>query len=222
VRLFGAGSDEWRTVVGVATNIAQNDRLRQSVEPVVYVPFRQQPSRAMFVVARTRVPPETLINEWRRQVSELDSQLFTTPRPLASLLNDAYQYRGTTGGMFLVCAAMALLLAAVGLYTVTMDSVSRRVKEMGVRVAVGATPADISRLIARQGFVRLALGLAIGVPASLAVNRMLANTLVQVSAADPATYVAVCLLLSLATALGCWTPARRAMRIDPVVALRSQ
>jgi predicted permease len=222
IRLFGAGSEDWRTVVGVVGNVAQNDATRQTIDPVVYVPHRQVPAPGMFVVARTRVAPETLVNDWRREVAALDSNLLATPTPLSQLLADTYQYRGITGAMFLVCAAIALLLAAVGLYAVMMHSVNQRTKEIGVRMAIGATTGDISRLVFRQGLFTLGVGLALGIATSMVVNRILVTSLVQVSPSDPGTYAVVCLLLTTATALGCWVPARRAMRVDPVLALQSQ
>jgi putative ABC transport system permease protein len=176
----------------------------------------------VFVVAKTRVDPDTLTNDVRREVGNLDSNLLATPRSLASLLSESYQYRGITGAMFLVCAAIALLLASIGLYAVMMHSVSQRTKEIGVRMAVGASAGDIRRLVFRQGVVTLGLGLAIGIAVSVGVNRILVTSLVQVSPVDPGTYAVVCLLLAAATALGCWVPARRAMRVDPVLALQAR
>ena len=222
LRLAGA-SDEWMTVVGVVGNIAQNDRMRQTIDPVVYLPFRQSSSASMAVFARTRVPPSTLVTDVRREIRAMDSELIPSqPQSLTDILAESYQYRGISGAMFLLCAVIALLLAAIGLYAVIMHSVTQRTQEIGLRIAIGATTGDIRWLVFREGVLTVGLGLAIGVAVSLFVNRLLVSSLVQVSPADPGTYAVVCGMLVLSTAIGCWLPARRAMRLDPVVALQQQ
>ena len=222
LRLAGA-SDEWMTVVGVVGNIAQNDRMRQTIDPVVYLPFRQSSGASMAVFARTRVPPSTLVTDVRREIRAMDSELIPSqPQSLTDILAESYQYRGISGAMFLLCAVIALLLAAIGLYAVIMHSVTQRTQEIGLRIAIGATTGDIRWLVFREGVLTVGLGLAIGVAVSLFVNRLLVSSLVQVSPADPGTYAVVCGMLVLSTAIGCWLPARRAMRLDPVVALQQQ
>jgi predicted permease len=224
LRLAGA-SEGWMTVVGVVGNIAQNDRMRQTIDPVVYLPVRQSSSGAssMAVFARTRVPPSTLVTDVRREIRAMDSELIPSqPQSLTAILAESYQYRGISGAMFLLCAVIALLLASIGLYAVIMHSVTQRTQEIGLRIAIGATTGDIRWLVFREGVLTVGLGLAIGVAVSLFVNRLLVSSLVQVSPADPGTYAVVCGMLVLSTALGCWLPARRAMRLDPVIALQQQ
>jgi len=222
LRLAGA-SDEWMTVVGVVGNIAQNDRMRQTIDPVVYLPLRQSSGASMAVFARTRVPPSTLVTDVRREIRAMDSELIPSQsQSLTDILAESYQYRGISGAMFLLCAVIALLLAAIGLYAVIMHSVTQRTQEIGLRIAIGATTGDIRWLVFREGVLTAGLGLAIGVAASLVVNRLLVSSLVQVSPADPGTYAAVCGMLVLSTVIGCWLPARRAMRLDPVVALQQR
>jgi putative ABC transport system permease protein len=222
LRLAGA-SDEWMTVVGVVGNIAQNDRMRQTIDPVVYLPHRQSSGASMAVFARTRVPPSTLVTDVRREIRAMDSELIPSqPQSLTDILAESYQYRGISGAMFLLCAVIALLLAAIGLYAMILHSVTQRTQEIGLRIAIGATTGDIRWLVFREGVLTAGLGLAIGVAVSLFVNRLLVSSLVQVSPADPGTYAVVCGLLVLSTAIGCWLPARRAMRLDPVVALQQQ
>ena len=192
LRLAGA-SDEWMTVVGVVGNIAQNDRMRQTMDPVVYLPFRQSSGASMAVFARTRVPPSTLVTDVRRQIRAMDSELIPSqPQSLTDILAESYQYRGISGAMFLLCAVIALLLAAIGLYAVIMHSVTQRTQEIGLRIAIGATTGDIRWLVVREGVLTVGLGLAIGVAVSLFVNRLLVSSLVQVSPADPGTYTVVC------------------------------
>jgi len=124
--------------------------------------------------------------------------------------------------MFLIFAAVALLLASIGLYTVIAHSVTQRTQEIGVRMAIGATTRDILALVLRQGMIPLGIGLAIGLTASLAVNQLLKSMLVQVSPADPVTLLVASGVLILAALLGCLIPARRAIRVDPVDALRHE
>ena len=153
----------------------------------------------------------------------MDADLIPSqPQSLTEILAESYQYRGISGAMFLLCAVIALLLASIGLYAVIMHSVTQRTQEIGLRIAIGATAGDIRWLVFREGVLTVGLGLAIGVVVSLFVNRLLVSSLVQVSPADPGTYAVVCAVLLLSTALGCWLPARRAMRLDPVVALQQQ
>jgi ABC-type antimicrobial peptide transport system permease subunit len=126
------------------------------------------------------------------------------------------------GSLFAIFAAIALLLASIGLYAVIAHSVSQRTQEIGIRMAMGATARDIRGLIFRQGMLPLAIGLSIGLVGSLAVNRVLQAELVQVSPSDPLTLMVASSVLILAAALGCWIPARRALRVDPLVALRHE
>ena len=124
--------------------------------------------------------------------------------------------------MFLLCAVIALVLASIGLYAVIMHSVAQRTQEIGLRLAIGATAGDIRWLVFREGVLTVGLGLTIGVAVSLFVNRLLVASLVQISPSDPGTYAVVSAMLIASTALGCWLPARRAMRLDPVIALQRQ
>jgi putative ABC transport system permease protein len=223
LRLFnGQTPDAWVTVVGVAPNIVQNDATRQTFDPLVYLPYSQNPRSSMWVIARSRVPPETLRAAFRYELRALDSDLsiWLGPSTLSERLGDAYWNKRLYGQLFLILAAIALVLACVGLYAVVAHSVSERTQEIGIRMAMGATARQILTAVFQAGFLQLGTGLAIGLAASLAVNRLLQAELVQVSPGDPLALVVASATLIVAAALGCLIPARRAIRVDPLVALR--
>jgi len=222
-RFFDGDTPEaWRTVVGVASNIIQNDQTRQAFDPIVYLPYRQKPGGGAWILVRTSFRPAGLTTAFRQEVQALDPSLpLYGPMAIADRMERFWDSR-FYGSLFLIFAAIALLLASIGLYTVIAHSVSQRTQEIGIRMAIGGTPRDILRLVFRQGMIPLAIGLTVGLAASFAVNRILTSMLVQVSPADPITLVVASAALVLAGTLGCLIPARRAMRVDPVVALRNE
>jgi ABC-type antimicrobial peptide transport system permease subunit len=156
-------------------------------------------------------------------VQAIDSELpIFGPLTLDERLEGNYWSSGLYGVLFLILAAIALLLASVGLYALIAHSVSRRTQEIGIRMAVGATARDIRELVLRQGTLPLGIGLAIGLAASIAVNRVLKSQLVEVSPADPIALAAASATLVLSGMLGCLIPARRAMRVEPANAIRHE
>jgi putative ABC transport system permease protein len=223
LRLFDGNTQAaWRTVVGVVSNINQSDETRQQFDPLVYLPYRQKPLGVMWIFARTSVPPDHLATAFRRELQTLDRDLpLYGPITLEKRL-EVFSDRKFYGALFVIFAAIALLLASIGLYTVIAHSVSQRTQEIGIRIAIGATARDIRRLVLLQGMLPLAVGLTIGLAASFAVNRLLKSQLVQVSPADPVTLIVASGVLILAATLGCMLPVRRAMRVDPVIALRHE
>jgi predicted permease len=210
----------WLTIVGVVSNIIQDDQTRQTFEPLVYLPYGQKPGGGAWVFVRTRVPPESLASAFRREVQTLDAELpvygpFTLVERLEMFWDSRFY-----GGLFAIFASIALLLASIGLYSVIAHSVGRRTQEIGIRMAIGATTGDVVTLVFAQGMIPLAIGLTVGLAASLAVNQLLSSLLIQVSPADPVTLIVASAILTLSATLGCLIPARRAIRVDPVVALR--
>lgn len=221
---------EWRTVVGVVPNIMQGDALRQQFKPLVYVPFQQEPApaRAFFLV-RTSVPPGQIASAVRAAVQTVDPDVtleeFDTMKSSFKFDRDfmdaEHSELGKHAKVAPIFAAIALLLATIGLYAVIAHSVSQRTKEIGVRIALGAASHDIRHLILREGMRPVALGLIVGLTASLAVNRILQSQLVGVSPYDPVTLAATASVLVLVALLACQLPSRRALRIEPAVALRN-
>jgi len=160
----------WRTVVGVASNIIQNDNTGQTFDPVVYLPYSRRPAADMDVLARTGVPPGSLESAFRHEIQAIDSELVIH----SGLFN---------APLFLIFSAIAFLLAAVGLYAVIAHSVSQRTQEIRIRMAVGATARDILKLVFLQGMVPLGIGLAIGLAGAFAITRILKAELLTVTSA---------------------------------------
>jgi predicted permease len=223
LRFFeGNRPEPWVTVVGVVSNILQNDLNRQRFDPVVYLPYRQKARAGAWILVRTGNASSRLANAFRREVQALDPDLpLYGPMPIADRMERFWDSR-FYGSLFLIFAAIALLLASIGLYTVVAHAVGQRTQEIGVRLALGAEARDILVLVCRQGLLPLGLGLIAGLAASLAVNRVLASALVQVSPADPLSLGAATAALIVSAVLGCLIPARRAIRVDPMVALRHE
>lgn len=225
LRFFeGNAAGPWLTVIGIAPDIAQGDFAHRLYEflPEVYVPYRQMPSNVLSVQALARVPPATLANASYREVRALDPALplAFVPQSMAENLGQSRRYQDSISLLFLIFAVVALLLASVGLYSVVAHSVSRRTQEIGVRIALGATGARILSLISRQAIIPVGAGLAVGLAASLAVNRVLDTFVVGVSPSDPITLAGTSAVLIFFAALGCLIPTFRAARIDPARAIR--
>jgi putative ABC transport system permease protein len=173
------------------------------------------------VVLKTSGDPGGVTREIEQQVRALDPGLAVRDlKPLGSYIDDAQAPMRFNLILIAIFGAIALTLASVGLYSVMAYSVTQRSHELGIRIAVGASPRDILRLVLGQGVRLTLMGAALGLAASLFVTRTLASLLFGVSATDPLTFIAVPVVLALVAMLACYLPARRAMRVDPIVALR--
>jgi putative ABC transport system permease protein len=174
-------------------------------------------------MARTKVPPNSLGTAFRKEVAALDEDMpLFNLRSLEERIDLNNWSQKIFGSLFAIFAGIALALASVGLYATIAHSVSQRTQEIGVRMALGASAKNILRLIFSQGMTQLGIGLAIGIAAATGLTRVLNSLLVQVSPKDPTTFIVVALVLSTAAVTGCLIPARRAMRVDPVIALRHE
>jgi predicted lysophospholipase L1 biosynthesis ABC-type transport system permease subunit len=212
---------EWRTVIGVVADIKFRT-LAFDVEPTIYVPFGQRKQGLTFLV-RTRGEPSAMVPVVRAALAEVNRDVpVTTIDTMTDLLRRSFaeeRYRTMLIGMFGILAAV---LAAVGMYGVTSRAVSRRTREVGIRMALGATSRSVSGLMIRQTMAGVAVGVAAGITAALAVGRLLAPFLYGTSVTDPLTYAGIVLMLGLVSVLASWVPARRAGRVAPVAVLRAE
>jgi putative ABC transport system permease protein len=210
----------WLTIAGIVKDI-RNSGLRVEPIPQIYVPYAQNPTGSMFAVLRSATDPMAVALATSRQISEIDKQqpvfdVKTMDQRLAmSIGRDRFQT--TLLGIF---ALAALALAIIGIYGVLEHSVSQRIPEIGIRMALGAQRSDVLRLIVRQGMAPAALGMATGLAAALGLNRWLRSLLFGITSTDAATYVSVLALFATVALLACMLPARRASRVDPMIALR--
>jgi putative ABC transport system permease protein len=219
---IGNGTDGYFRIVGVVGNVRYED-LEAAPEPAMYVPFGQDAFGQMWMLVRTRGEPQAFVNTARQTVREIDSSLPAfSMTPLTSVISDYVAQRRFSMLLLAVFALVALFLAAVGLYGVVAYSVSLRTQEIGLRMAIGAEPGDVMRMVIGGG-MRLALfGVVIGIAAALAAARLVATMLFGVTPFDPASYAVTAAVLLAVSVLACYVPARRAMGVDPLVALRQE
>ncbi|MGB2715890.1 MAG: ABC transporter permease [Vicinamibacterales bacterium] len=213
---------EWWTIVGVVRH-TQNASLESARRPQVYVHFRRDPAHQMWVVVRTAGDPATLAVPARRAVLEIDrnqpiARVQTMPDVVAASVSHR-RFNMTLVGLF---AGLALTLSVVGLYAVVSYSVAERIHEMGVRLALGAQPSNLLRMVLGEGLRLVVAGVTLGLAGSLAFTRFLDTMLFGVQPRDATTFAGVVIVLSAAAMLGCLVPALRAMRVDPMVALRAE
>ena len=209
-----------RLVVGVVGDVHQSG-LATSSPPEVYIPFSQAPNSDMTLVVRTEKAPKTVIPAVKGIVATLDKdQAIDKVTTMESLLAQSVAQPRFYSLLLGIFANLALLLAAIGTYGVISYSVAQRTHEIGVRMALGAQPRDIIRVVLVEGAFLAGVGVAAGIGGALALTRFLRSLLFEVRPTDPATFIAVAGLLTVVAFGACYIPARRAMRVDPMVALR--
>ena len=221
----GDANDPWITIVGVVADLKQMGA-EAPPKPEMYFPYQQQVGEQPWyaprdLVMRTSVAPTSLVQAVTAAVHQVDrDQPVSDVRTMKDVLGQELGQRETGTTLLGIFAALALLLAAIGLYGVLSYFVSQRIPEFGVRMALGAQTRDILWLVIKRGMGLALLGLTIGVAASLALTRLMQSLLFEVSASDPFVFVLIALLLAGVAFAACVIPARRAMKIDPMVALR--
>jgi putative ABC transport system permease protein len=219
----GATPGEWLTVVGVASNIVQNDATRREFEPVVYVPYGSRPQANMFAFVRSRAAIGPSAAALRASVFALDSSLpLPSLAPLDARLGRAHALQRQAAAALGSFSSLALILAAVGMYAVVGQVVTRRTREIGIRLAVGATGRDIVSAVALGQLRSWALGVGVGLVMSAAAMRLLNAQIAGLQAWDPLVVTLSMAVLAVAATCGHWFPIRRALRIDPAIVLRQE
>ena len=223
LRFGGADSTEpWRTIVGVVGNVFSGNPDSPSF-PVAVLPLRQNPRAGLGMVLRPVGEEAAAVPAIRRAVWAVDAeQPLGDVRTLTQIFNDNLATFSTIISIFIVFAVFALIMAATGIYGVISFSVSQRTQEIGIRMALGAHGNDVMRMISRQALWLVGIGLAIGAAGAFVLGRIVAGVMPGLSASDPWALMGVALALLGSALIAIWVPARRAVRIDPIIALRQE
>jgi predicted permease len=223
----------WRTIVAVISDVRAYDLQRNApnwIEGTAYVPYtatatledRRVPSE-MTIAIRTAADDSPITARLRDSVAALNHEApVSEVKTMGTVVSDAVSAPASTTSLFVAFAGVALLLGVIGIYGVLSFLVSQRTREIGVRIALGAQPGEVLYLVMKEGATFSFAGIAAGLAGALLVTRLMSSELYGVSPLDPITYVGVALVMAAVTLLACYLPTRRAMRVDPMVALRSE
>jgi putative ABC transport system permease protein len=215
-----ASEAPWMTIVGIVGNI-KSDGVDQPDQPHLYHPIFQNPAYAMAIYVRTDVAPSTVTQSLREQVRALDRDLpVFGERTMTQVAAESMGRRRFAMQVVGLFGILALLLAAVGIYGVIAYSVTQRTREIGIRVALGASRSAILRWVLKQGMILTMAGVVVGLVGALALTRLLRSLLFGVGPTDILTYGVLAAVLTVVALIACYIPARRATRVNPVVALR--
>ena len=219
---FDDNSSDWFTIVGIVGDSRQLG-LGEELPPLLYFPYEQFPLPFTTVVVRSSLPASSITPLLKTQLAAIDPDLsFGDIDPLETVVKDSVQeprFRATLIGIF---ALLALILAAVGVYGLISYTVTQRTREIGIRVALGAAPKQVLLPVVREGLLLATAGIAIGLVGAVAASRALSAFLFGVAATDPLTFSAVALLLLGVALLASYVPSRRALKVDPIIALRAE
>ena len=217
-----ASNAPWFTVIGVVGNV-KSDGFDQPDQPHVYIPIFQRPGYAMAVYLQTDLDPMIVAKTLREQVQAVDPNLpVFGERSMESVVSESLGQRRFAMQVVALFGVLALLLASIGIYGVMAYSVNQRTREIGIRVALGASTGAIMGWVLRQGLVLIVVGVSTGLLAAFGLMRLLRSLLFGVAATDLVTYAALAAVLAVVALVACYIPARRATRIDPLIALRHE
>lgn len=216
---------KWMTIVGVVADVKYSG-LNQPVDPSVYAPFSQNDEawrRWMTLVIKTRAPIAGLVEDVKKQVWNMDSQIPVSDiQSMDDLMAVSVAQQRFNMLLLGIFAALAVALAGVGIYGMMAYRVNQRTHEIGVYIALGAQHRDVLRLVMKDGAKLALLGIALGLAGAIALTRVMVSLLFEVKPTDPATLIGVALLLAAVALLACYIPARRALSIHPMTALRCE
>jgi putative ABC transport system permease protein len=216
------GDAPWLEVVGVVADVKLNG-VERDTPLQAYVPFAQHPTGSQWLVVRTTGDPSQVASIVERTIHTLDKDLpVVSIRSMEQLLSRSMAQRRLTLVLLVSFAGLALLLAAVGIYGVISYAVRQRMNEFGIRMALGAQARDVLALVLKQGLMLTSIGIGLGLLAAFALTRWMETLLFGVRPTDTLTFGVIAVVLSLVTLLACWIPARRATKVDPMVALRCE
>ena len=222
-RLTDRDANEWFTVIGVAPDVQPYDMTDDAPMPAAFVPYPYSPTFNTGMVIRATGDPAGLTAAARTEIRASDSGLaIFEVRTMEDLRQSSFWQFRLFGFMFGAFGAAALLLAGIGVYGVLAFSVAQRTQEMGVRIALGAQRSDVLRLVVRQGVTLALLGVVVGVVGAFGVTRVISSLLYNVTPGDPVSFMGVALFLTGIAFVASYLPARRATRVDPIVALRNE
>jgi putative ABC transport system permease protein len=229
---FGTGNPLGKHLVfpnGVATEVigvvgaVHDTTLSGAPEPTIYFPYLQGADQTMSMVVRTALPQETIVPAIRNAIWSVDpNQPVFQVRSMAEIMGNVTSAPRIAFVLLDVLALVALVLAAIGIYGVTSYNVGQRTQEVGVRIAFGATPDAVLYMILRQATKLTLLGIGMGLVSAFLMTRLMSSLLFGVSSTDPATFLGATLLVTIVATVACYIPARRAVRVDPLVALRTE
>jgi putative ABC transport system permease protein len=220
---------QWGEIVGVISHIRHYGTNKEGQDRAyfpegreqIYFPLAQNPSRTMYLAISTATDPTSLINPVRNAVLAMDKDLpVYEVKTMEQLVSKSVANPRLNVVLMSIFAAVALILSAVGIYGVMSYSVTQRTHEIGIRMALGATPSDVLRLVVGQGLALTGVGVGIGLASAFFLTRLMSTLLFGVSTTDPGTFVVIALVLAAVAFVACFIPARRATRVDPMVALR--
>jgi predicted permease len=218
-----ASKDPWISVVGIVRDMHQSG-LEKAPRPEMYFPFSQQGNlgyEPQYIVVKTATDYLEIAQSVREQIWSVDKQQpVGAGLPLADLVNGELTPRRTQANVLGAFAGLALLLAGLGIYAVISFAVTQRTQEIGIRMALGAQPANVVRMVLGEGVRTMLIGIAIGMVCALALARTVAHLLYGIAPSDPVTFALVPVILAAVGLVACWIPARRATRVDPLIALR--
>jgi putative ABC transport system permease protein len=210
------------TIVGIGGGIKHNN-LAEEKWPHIYMALAQYPDSRAALVVRTAGPPNAATATFRAAIGQVDADMpLYMVRSMTDIIGQTLNTQRLTNILLTAFAILALTLAAVGIYSTMSVYVGSRTKEFGIKLALGAQPSALRRTVMRQGLWLTGAGVVAGIAGALALTRTISSLLFEVSATDPLVFTAVPALLVLVSLVACYTPAKRATKVDPLVALRDQ